>query len=113
MQIFPLPDAATAAPVPAPDRLDPFGPLRRPAVLIRAARAGAALYRRDRHLKGFGAAIASPRRPAREVAERLAALEAECEAQRRAGAPDYQAQRHVLLLSALLAERATALCTAG
>lgn len=117
MLLYPLPNAARSAPValaPTADRTpDAFGPLRRPASLIRAGRAGAALYRRERHLRGVAPSCASPRRSAREVAVRLAALEGECEELRRTGAPDYSVARHVLLLSALLAERAAAVCGAA
>jgi hypothetical protein len=109
MQMLPLPDAARAEPVAAASA-DPMGPLRRPAPLLRAGRAGAALYRREKHLRGIAPEHASARRRAREVVGRLAALEAECEARRRAGAPGYAPGRHVLLLSALLAERAAAAC---
>ncbi|MGM0586043.1 MAG: DUF6477 family protein [Pseudomonadota bacterium] len=112
----PMPNPAHATPVPAPAASRPRAapeepaPLRRPAPLVRAARAGAALYRRERHLRGIAPAHASPRRRARDVAARLEAIEADCEAARRAGRPEYAATRHVLVLSALLAERAMIAC---
>lgn len=123
MQLLPLPDrrfAQAVLPAARPPLAegaevapaDAFGALRRPAALVRAGRAGAALYRRSRHLRGIGAGLAGGRRSARELAVRLAELEADCEAARRAGAPDYTPARHVLVLSALLAERSAALCGA-
>ncbi len=88
------------------ERADAEAELRRPATLVRAAQAGVQLYRREKHLRGALPGFAGSRRPAREIAERLAAQEAQCEDMRKAHLPEYSAKRHVLLLSALLAERA-------
>jgi hypothetical protein len=79
--------------------------LARPRLLARAARAGVALYRRERDLAGLirsnasGAALISALMQAEET----------CEADRRAAAPGYSVARHVKLLSALLAEARPAL----
>lgn len=79
----------------------PAHPLRRPALLIRAARAGLPLYRRARDLRRLLGADTPPA-PARALAA-LTALEAECEA-RRHDDPGYDAAQHVTVLIALLAE---------
>lgn len=76
--------------------------LRRPRLLMSAARHGMADYRRARdllRLLGYcpSAAVA--------VAD-LAALEAATEAARRAGSPSWSCTRHVEVLIALMAERA-------
>ena len=76
--------------------------LRRPKILIRAARCGVADYRRERDLKRIlrqsrttapGHAIGS-----------LLAEETRLEATRAAGEATYSIQRHVAVLTALLAE---------
>jgi hypothetical protein len=78
--------------------------LARPRLLIDAARAGAAAYRRERDLPtGLGGATG------RGLIAALIAAEAACDADRRATAPGYSPARHVRLLSALLAEAAQAL----
>ncbi|MEC9434341.1 MAG: DUF6477 family protein [Pseudomonadota bacterium] len=86
--------------------------MRRPKILARAARAGAALYRRDQHLRLALPGVAASAVAAREVVAKLAALEADLDAARRAGRPDYAPRRHVLVLSALFAETASALAGA-
>ncbi|MEM6439492.1 MAG: DUF6477 family protein [Pseudomonadota bacterium] len=78
---------------------------RRPGLLMRAARHGAGLYRRERDLRALLPGMATSRRRGRDVAARLALVEAELEAHRRDGAPGYSVRRHVGVLSALLAER--------
>jgi hypothetical protein len=76
--------------------------LARPRLLAEAARAGAALYRRERDLPaGLGST-------ARNIVAALTAAEAACDADRRAGSPAYSPARHVRLLSALIAEVAQA-----
>ncbi|WP_340108599.1 DUF6477 family protein [Pikeienuella sp. HZG-20] len=75
--------------------------IRRPRLLSRAARAGAALYQRDRDLarilpKMFGKDVG--------VLPAIMAAEAHCETERRAGAATYSVAHHVSLLSALVAE---------
>lgn len=81
---------------------------RRPRLLMRAARHGAAMYSRERDLKGLMPAMATSRRKAADVAARLALVEEELERRRRVGAPEYSVRRHVGLLSALVAERRAA-----
>ncbi|QIE54575.1 hypothetical protein G5B40_03455 [Pikeienuella piscinae] len=74
--------------------------IRRPKLLSRAARAGAAIYRRERDLtrllpKLFGQ---------RAVLPAIIAAEAACESERRTGVATYSVARHVSLLAALVAE---------
>jgi hypothetical protein len=76
--------------------------LSRPRLLADAARAGAAIYRRERDLAGLVAGGTA----ARGIVAALTAAEAACDAERRAGSPRYAAARHVKLLSALIAETA-------
>jgi hypothetical protein len=80
--------------------------LSRPKLLVKAARAGMAHYRRDRDLAGaLKRAV-----PGESLVARLTAAEAACDDARRAGAPSYSPTRHLKLLIALLAEaRADAL----
>lgn len=76
--------------------------VRRPKILIRAARAGLADYRRDRDLKR----ILKAARPAgdRNVLVPLLAEEERIETQRQEGDATYSVQRHVAVLTALIAE---------
>jgi hypothetical protein len=76
--------------------------LRRPKILVRAARAGVADYRRDRDLKrllrqGRGT-------PPQQTIGKLIAEENRLEAIRAAGEATYSIQRHVAVLTAILAE---------
>ncbi len=76
--------------------------LRRPKILIRAARAGVTEYRRDRDLKRLV-------RDAKGVAPRdamapLLAEENRLEETRTTGGATYNIQRHVAVLTAILAE---------
>jgi hypothetical protein len=74
--------------------------LRRPKILIRAARAGVADYRRERDLKRLLRQRAAP-------AQALPSLldeEGRLEATRTAGEATYNLQRHVAVLTAILAE---------
>jgi hypothetical protein len=76
--------------------------LRRPKILIRAARAGLADYRRERDLKRLvrdpkGAAPRDPMPP-------LLAEERRLEGARTGGGATYNIQRHVAVLTAILAE---------
>lgn len=75
-------------------------PLRRPRLLLCAARHGLAEYRRERDLARILALAEVPRR----VVEALAEAEAAQEVARRAGATGYSCLRHVEVLIALLAE---------
>lgn len=76
--------------------------LRRPRLLIRAARAGAADYRRDRDLCRLLSGGPTPA-PA-EAVERLIAEETTLETTRRRGAAGYSPMRHVEVLIALMSE---------
>lgn len=76
--------------------------LNRPRLLARAARAGAAIYRRERDLPASIARAAK----GSAIVSALIAAEAACDAERRNGAPGYNATNHVRLLSALLVEAA-------
>ena len=76
--------------------------LRRPKILIRAARAGVADYRRDRDLKRL---LKAPKTAAPQHAiGSLLAEEHRLEAGRAAGEATYNLQRHVAVLTAILAE---------
>lgn len=77
--------------------------LTRPKLLTRAARAGAALYERERDLNYLLPRLLGPRSAARVVGEIVAAEEA-CEIARKAGAASYSLRRHISLLAALFAE---------
>ena len=107
----PIPERACQSPAPAPARppAEASRPAEtRPRLLLRAARAGAALYRRERDLPRLLPGMSPAGRRARDVADRLVPLEAALDAQRRAGSPNWSARRHVAALAALLAERAAA-----
>lgn len=84
------------------DPLSPLAALRRPRLLIRAARCGLDDYRRDRDL----ARLLGRRPPPApgQALERLLAEEERLEEIRRAGAAAYSPARHVELLIALMAE---------
>jgi hypothetical protein len=76
--------------------------LRRPKILVRAARAGVVEYRRDRDLKRI---LRLPRSTApRQAIDHLLAEESRLEEIRAAGEATYSIQRHVAVLTALLAE---------
>lgn len=75
--------------------------LKRPGLLIRAARFGVESYQRERDL----AALIGQPDPSRAQALRaLTDREAEMDARRRAGHADYAASTHIRLLSAIMAE---------
>lgn len=76
--------------------------LRRPKILVRAARAGVVDYRRERDLKRIlrlGRAAAPER-----TLDHLIAEESRLEETRAAGEATYSIQRHVAVLTAILAE---------
>lgn len=76
--------------------------LRRPRILVRAARAGVTEYRRDRDLKRF---IRNPKTVAPQTAfDTLLAEEQRLEEIRLKGDATYSVQRHVAALTALIAE---------
>ena len=74
--------------------------LRRPRLLIRAARIGAAEYRRDRDLRGLIERSISPEL----TVPRLINEEARMEEDRLRGLATYSVARHVEVLIALVAE---------
>jgi len=76
--------------------------LRRPRLLIRAARFGLAEYNRTRDLARLMRTAAVPA-PERALAA-LIATEAELEETRRAGAAGYSLARHIDVLIAMMAE---------
>ena len=79
-----------------------LGALRRPRLLIRAARFGLAEYRRTPALRRLLAAKGA--RTAAQVVAVLLAREADCDSRRRAGDAGYSVARHVEVLIALMAE---------
>jgi hypothetical protein len=79
-----------------------LGALRRPKILIRAARAGIVDYRRDRDLKRLLRVTRSA--PPQQAIGSLLREESRLEATRAAGEATYSIQRHVAVLTAILAE---------
>lgn len=79
-----------------------LGKLRRPKILIRAARLGACKYKRDRDLKRLTHAARLPNH--RRAVENLLSQENELEQTRKAGDAAYSVSRHVDVLTALIAE---------
>jgi Family of unknown function (DUF6477) len=76
--------------------------IRRPRILVRAARAGVTDYRRERDLKRF---MRNPKSTSPQVAfETLLAEEGRLEDIRSRGDATYSVQRHVAVLTALIAE---------
>ena len=84
------------------DLLSVVSELRRPKLLIRAARAGLCDYNRNRDLKRLMRTAAAPS-PDRAVAA-LIAEEEQLEDTRRAGDADYSLTRHIEILIAMMAE---------
>ncbi|SLN38300.1 hypothetical protein ROJ8625_01755 [Roseivivax jejudonensis] len=78
--------------------------MRRPRLLVRAARIGAADYSRDRHLRRLVGP--APVAGTRAALDRLVAVEAPLDAARRSGDAAYSPARHVAVLSAIIAELA-------
>jgi hypothetical protein len=74
--------------------------LRRPRLLMRAARFGLAEYRRERDLRRYVTGVASPE----DTVSSLMTVEARLEATRIAGDAAYSVARHIEVLIALLAE---------
>lgn len=77
-----------------------LGDLRRPALLIRAARFGLTDYRRDRDLRRLIRTELPPDRALRRLLE----VENEIEETRRAGDAAYSVNRHIDVLIALMGE---------
>ncbi|MBP7240541.1 DUF6477 family protein [Amaricoccus sp.] len=81
--------------------------LRRPKILIRAARAGISEYCRERDLKRLVRHASA----SRDAMQPLLAEERRLETTRTAGGATYNIQRHVAVLTAILAEaRLTPAC---
>lgn len=74
--------------------------LRRPRLLIRAARFGLQEYRRERDLRRLGA----PLGPLERAVTSLFQDEAQMEQTRRAGDASYSVARHIEVMIALMAE---------
>jgi Family of unknown function (DUF6477) len=74
--------------------------LRRPRLLMRAARFGLGEYRRDRDLRRYVAGHTSPE----DTVSSLMSVEARLEATRITGDAAYSVARHIEVLIALLAE---------
>lgn len=74
--------------------------LRRPRLLMRAARFGLAEYRRERDLRRYVDGVAS----SEDTVTSLMSVEARLEATRIAGDAAYSVARHIEVLIALLAE---------
>lgn len=85
--------------------------LRRPRILVRAARAGQTGWRRQRDLPRL---LRCEDCPAPDAAlRRLRAEEAALDGARRARSAEYDLKRHVLLMIAILAEMRAASAAAG
>ncbi len=84
------------------DLLSTVGALRRPRLLIRAARAGLAEYNRSRDLKRVMRVSDAPD-PERAL-NALISEEARIEATRQAGDASYSFGRHIEVLIAMMAE---------
>jgi len=87
-------------PDPRPDFRALLADLRRPQLLIRAARCGLSDYRRDRDLRRLIDSQPSPDRAVR----RLLSEEERLEAIRVAGEANYSVSRHIEVLIALISE---------
>jgi Family of unknown function (DUF6477) len=83
-----------------PDPRTLIATLRRPRLLMRAARFGLGEYRRERDLRRFVSGTASPE----ATVTSLISVEARLEETRVAGGAGYSVARHIEVLIALLAE---------
>lgn len=81
-------------------------PMRRPRLLVRAARLGLAGWNRRRDLRRLLKSDELP--PPAAALARLRAEELQLDAIRREGRADYDVHRHIMLLIAILAESAEA-----
>ena len=99
-----MPNVIAFRPLPASQ------PLRRPRTLIRAARAGQSGWKRERDLPRLLRTDGCPR--AGLALPRLRAEETRMNAARLEGAADYDLQRHVMLMIAILAEMRAAVAEA-
>lgn len=81
---------------------DMLNAIRRPRILVRAAKIGLEWYRRERDLKKVIHSLTTPT-PERALA-RLVAAEQELEENRTTGQAHYDVHRHIMVLTALLCE---------
>mgnify|MGYP000580644773 CR=1 FL=1 len=81
---------------------DTLNAIRRPKILVRAAKIGLEWYRRERDLTKVIHAMTTPA-PER-AGERLVAAERGLEKVRGTGQANYDVQRHIAVLTALLGE---------
>ena len=81
---------------------DTFTATLRPRMLVKTAKIGARLYRRQRDLPGAIPGLLA--QPEHRIIPRLIEAELKCERERRAASPGYRPARHLQILSALLAE---------
>ena len=84
------------------DPLRTLETLRRPRLLIRAARIGAEDYRRNAHLHRVLGATCLPR--STQALQRLIDLEADLDMGRRDGSASYSISRHIEVLIAMMGE---------
>ncbi len=84
------------------DHTNPLARIRRPRLLVRAARIALDDYVRDRDLRRLFGPGATPR--GGEMMDFLLDHEAQAEETRRSGGAGYSVARHVSLLAALMAE---------
>lgn len=89
-----------ALPQSAPQLSQRLSQLRRPKLLIQAARLGQSDYRRERDLKRLGGQGLQPH----AVVAHLLDVEGGIEAERQSGAVGYSIARHIEVLIAVLAE---------
>lgn len=83
------------------DALEHLSKLKRPSLLIRAARHGLSDYSRERTLSRL---LEAPCSPPDQILERLVQTEAEIEATRTRGDVSYSVSRHLEVLIALMGE---------
>lgn len=75
--------------------------VRRPKILVRAARAGVTDYRRERDLRRL---LPGQKTASRQAIGSLLAEEDRLETTRKSGGATYNIQRHVAVLTAIIAE---------
>lgn len=85
-----------------PEIQDLLRPVKRPGLLVRAARHALTEYDRDRHLRRILRAEETP--PPAAAASQLFEIEQTYEDRRRAADAGYSVQRHIEVLCALMAE---------
>lgn len=85
------------------DLVSTLSTLKRPRILVGAARKGVGFYRRERDLEPL---LKSLRSPADADSEQLLAAEAQLEQTRSNGGSGYSLTNHIAVLTALIAEAA-------